>query len=280
MSVTNRIIYSNNGVLTDISKQVLNYQTGTYAVASFVAAEDYIYFGSIAPFNHFYLKLSAVSAVASNTMTIQYWDGQNWIDSSETIDDTAGLTTSGYVTFVPSRNNAWLAESTNDRGESVTGLTTKVIYNLFWARIKLSTDVPLGFTLSWAGQKFSDDNDLGSEFPDLVRASMLASFGATKTDWEEQHVKAAEIMVQDLISAAILDFKDEILVREEFILASVMKVAQIIFRGLGDDYKDQMTDSQAEYLKRLDKSVFRSDKNSNAMLDKQEIKSRTGFMTR
>lgn len=280
MSVTNRVLYSNNGVITDITKDVTKYQTGTSAIADFTAAQDFLYFGQMAPFNHMYVKLSAVSAVSGNVMTVQYWDGREWINAYKTDDETAGLTQSGFVTFFPNKDRGWTQESTNDKGDSITGLTTVSIYDLYWIRIKLSADIPSGFTLAWAGQKFSDDSDLSSEFPDIVRAKMLLAFGSAKTDWEEQHVKAAEIIVQDLIAAEVISWPGQILVREEFTLSAVQKVAELVFNALGDDYIDQRDRAGSEYKRRLDKSSFRIDQNGNALLSPQEATQRTGFMTR
>lgn len=280
MSVTNRVILSDNGTLTDVSKEVLRYQSGTAAVASWVAAEDYLYVGSLAPFNHFYVKLSTVSVTTSNVMTVQYWDGKTWVDCHKVDDETAGFTASGYVTFYPDRNTAWVRESTNDRGDSVTGLTGTKIYDMYWVRIKFSLNIGAGFTLSWIGQKFSDDSDLAAEMPRLTRSSMLSAFITGKTDWEEQHVKAGELIVQDLIAGQVMDWSGQILVREEFTLASVYKVAQIIFSELGDDYLDQHDRAEREYKRRLDKSVYRVDKNQDGLLNQNEGNARVGFMSR
>ena len=280
MSVTGRILYSDNGVISDLSKELTRYQLGSSVISSFVASQDYIYVGSLAPFNHFYLKLTSFSAVSSNVMTIQYWEGREWVNAYKTDDETVGLTQSGYVTFFPNKDKGWLPESTNDKNDIVTGLSTVSIYDMYWARIKLSQDVPLGFTMSWIGQKFSDDYDLGSEFPDIVRPAMLASFGASKTDWEEQHVKASELLVQDLIANKVIDWSGQILVREEFSLACVQKVAELVFNALGDDYLDQKDRAQAEYKRRLDKSVYRIDQNADAILSKGESTNRVGFMSR
>lgn len=280
MSVNNSVIHSNNGTLTDISKSVLKYASGTSAIADWVAAQDYLYLGSRAPFNHAYFKLSVVSATASNVMTVQYWDGREWRDAHRVEDETSGFTASGFVTFYPDKRYSWEQESTNDQNETVTGLTTVNVYDLYWMRIKFSLDIPAGFTLAWAGQKFSDDDDLNAEFPDLVRANMLLAFGTGKTSWEEQHVKAAELTALDLIASEVVDWSGQILVREEFTLAAVMKVAEMIYGALGDDYVDQRDRAAREYKSRLDKSVYRVDKNQNAILDKGEDTQRVGFMTR
>jgi len=279
MSVTNRVLFSNNGVLVDLTKDTNKFQSGTATIADYTAAQDYLYLGSMAPFNHFYVKMATASAVPAS-MTAEYWDGKSWIATYKLDDETSGLTASGFITMFPRRDNAWNVESTNDRGDQVTGLTTINVYDMYWMRLKLSADVPLGFAISWIGHKFSDDDDLASEFPDLVRAKMLLAYGTAKTSWEEQHAKAADLITQDLISSEVISWKGQLLVRDEFTLASIQKVAELIFNALGDDYLDQRDRAQAEYKRRLDKSSYRIDANSNALLSPAEAVSRSGFMRR
>jgi hypothetical protein len=278
--MNNIFLHSNNGVVTDITEKVFRYQVGTYVVPDVTASQDYIYMGSRAPFNHYYFDLTAVSVVASNTITAEYWDGREWVTCYRTIDDTSGFTENGFITFVPNKNKSWNVESTNDGNESVPGLTTINIYDMYWLRIKFSVDIPLGFTFRFIGQKFSDDYDLSSEFQNLVRSQMLLAFGAGKTNWDEQHCKAAEIIVQDLVKSEVIDSSGQILVREEFTLASVQKVAQIIFNSLGDDYIDQRDKAEQEYKNRMNKSIYKVDKNQNGLLDKNESTQRVGFMSR
>jgi len=279
MSVTNRVLFSDNGVLVDLTKDTNKFKSGTATIADYTAAQDYLYLGSMAPFNHFYVKMATASAVPAS-MTAEYWDGKAWIPTYKLDDETSGLTASGFITMFPRRDNAWNVESTNDRGDQVTGLTTINVYDMYWMRLKLSADVPLGFAISWIGHKFSDDDDLASEFPDLVRAKMLLAYGTAKTSWEEQHAKAADLITQDLISSEVISWKGQILVRDEFTLASIQKVAELIFNALGDDYLDQRDRAQAEYKRRLDKSSYRIDANSNALLSQAEAVSRSGFMRR
>lgn len=276
----NRFIYSNNGALTDITKDVERFAVGSATIADITANQDYIYLGAMAPFNHYYFNLETPSVVSSNVITAEYWDGREWVTCYRTIDDTDGFKESGFVTFIPNKNKSWNRESTNDGNEAITGLTTTSIYDLYWLRIKFSVNIPLGFEINFIGQKFSDDYDLSSEFPSLVRSAMLLSFGATKTNWDEQHCKAAELIALDLVKSNVIDYREQILVREEFTLASVQKVAQLIFNALGDDYSDQAVKSEQEYKSRLDKSIYRVDKNENGLLEVKESLQRTGFLSR
>jgi hypothetical protein len=274
-----RAIYSNNGVLTDISTKLANYHNGTFTLVDFVAAEDYLYIGNVVPFNHFYLKMGTAS-VASTTMSIDYWGGNTWNSVVETIDETEGLTQDGYVTFVPDRDSGWTEGDTNGQGQSITGLTSVTIYDKYWIRVSLNNDLTDNAVISWIGNKFSDDNDLGSEFPDLVRASVITAFEAGKTDWEEQHVRAAEVIISDLIKKKIIFAKGQILDRNTFMLPSISKVSEIIYNAFGDDYEKNKKASKDEYTARIDKSIYDVDNNLDGELTPNEMGTRQGFMSR
>lgn len=274
-----RVIYSDNGTLTDVGKELSNYHSGSYTFADFVAAEDYIYLGNIAPFNHFYLKM-ATASVASTTMSVDYWNGNSWKPVVEIDDETSGLTQDGYVTFVPDRDHGWVSGDTNGNGQTVTGLTSVTIYDRYWIRVSFNNDLTDNSIVNWVGQKFSNDDDLGTEYPDLVRSSVLTAFEAGKTTWEEQHVRAAELIVRDLISKQIIYSKGQILDRESFMLPAVSKVSEIIFNSFGDDYLDNKKQSANEYQKRINKSIYDVDLNNDGELQPREMSLRQGFMSR
>lgn len=275
----NRFLYSDNGVISDYSRELTKYRSGTATIAGLVAAQDYIYVGARAPFNHYYFKL-ATPNTNPNTLTLSLWDGRTWNNVYEKIDETNGFTQSGFLYFVPDKSSSWNDESTNDQGDQITGLTSVKIHDLYWLRIASSANWSAGTIFSWFGQKFSDDNDLRSEFPDLLRSAMLTSFESGKTDWEEQHVKAAELIVEDLTTQEVINFREQILIKEEFTLAAVQKVAQLIYTSFGDDYAERRNNAEAQYVKRLNKSIYRVDKNNNAILSKGEDVARSGFLNR
>lgn len=282
--MNNRILYSDNGVLTDLSVELNKYKTGTAVIPAFVAAEDAIYIGSRAPFNHFFLRVGDTPNTASTTMSLKYWEGNDFHSVVEIIDETDGITQDGYVTFQPDRDERWHRESTDDDGgQTIPELNTVVIYDLYWLEVKFDNDLDVNSEISFVGQKFSDDDDLDSEYPDLNRQTMKDTFSDTpgaKTDWEEQEVRAAEIIIKDLISKNIINDKSEILVRDNLKLASIMKTAEIIYRGLGDDYADDKRSARGEYNSRLKSGIYQTDRNADGDLNVNEGENRTGFMQR
>ena len=278
-----RIFFSDNSVLTDFSSS-LNYYGGSGKAVTYTVAQDYIYIGQRSPFNHIYIKLGdTVNAVTAN-MTAQYWDGKDWIDAVEIIDETSvsgkSLAQSGFISFVPNKDKAWEAEDTNYQGSSVTGLTTLVIYDQYWMRLKFNATLTPAIVLKWLGYKFCNDSDLAAEFPDLSRQKVRDIYSSGLTTYEEQIIRASDLIVSDLISKQVIDEVGNILVKDQFKLPCVSKLAELIYQTLGDDYDDNRIIARSEYDKRMDKSIFKVDTNNNAILDKKENNIRSGFLSR
>lgn len=267
--MANRIIFSDNGTLNDWTINLANYHQGDETF-SFVSAEDFIYIGSDLPFNHLYFKFSTANTNTVN-LSLSIWDGNNFENAADLFDETDGFKNDGFITWVPDKNKGWGREDTNVNGaERVTGLGTITIYDKYWIRLGFDSDLSASSIISWVGNLFSNDNDLKVEFPDLMRTNTLLAFETGKTDWEEQHVRAAEIIIDDLIDRRIISSKDQILERRNLSRASVSKVAEIVYSAFGDDGLDNMTRARKEYDKRISKNLFVKDKDNDGIIDKNE----------
>jgi hypothetical protein len=272
-----RFIYDFNGTLTDITKKIESYKTGSHTFS--YDTPDHIYIGNDLPFNNLFFKLSTPNVVTT-TMKIQYWDGSGWHNAAEIIDETESFKQTGFVTFTPDRNKKWISESTNENGQSIPALSSFKIYDLYWLRVSFNDTLTASVVLSWIGNVFSDDYDLYAEFPIFNNANMKSVFETGKTSWEEQHVKAGSVLVKDLIAKNVIKGSGNILKKEDFVLASVSKCAQIIFIAMGDDYTDDALAAKSEYKERLDNGQYAVDTNDDAILDVKEKFNRVGFMTR
>jgi hypothetical protein len=277
--MSNRIIYSDGTTLLDLSPELARYKSGTAVIDSFQTTHA-LYIGQRSPFNHFFVKMGDVANTNPTQMVVHYWDGTVWVPAVDTQDVTSGLSQDGFVEFYPNKNKGWTRETTNFDGDVVTGLEDIVIYDLFWARITFTAILDNDIELRFIGQKFSDDDDLASEYPDLVRSTVLTRFEAGKTSWEEQHVRAAEIIEQDLIQKRVIKDKGQILERDAYRLASVHKVAEMIFGAFGDDYADQKLAARHEYKDRMDKVIYLVDESEDGILDPYETKKQQGWLSR
>jgi len=275
-----RVFYSDNGTLTDLTPDVFKYEPGRAQIDQFVGAEDYIYIANVAPFNHFYLKLDEPLNHTDVVMTLQYWDGNSWANPSELMDETEHFTQNGFVTFTPSRNSTWNIDDTSGTGSSITGLTSIEIYQRYWVRLGFSNNLSANARIHYLGQRFCDDEDLYSEFPDLSRSSVLEAFQSGKGDWIEQTVRASDVIIRDLTSQTTIWSKNQILDRDEFRLACVSKTAELIFTSFGDDYEDNRILARQEYKARITNIMSALDRNGNGKLEQNEMKNYSGWLER
>jgi hypothetical protein len=269
-----RILFSDNGTISDWTMALNNYN-GASKTIDFVAGEDALLIGSKLPFNSLYFKLKELNVISSE-VSIEYYSN-GWNSAVEVTDETNGFTQSGHITFVPNKNSTW---SMKPDSTEIAELSSVIIYDQYWLKITFGTTITATTAIQWVGSLFSNDEDLAAEFPDLVKSDVLYSYKANKVDWQEQHVKTAEIIEHDLINKGIIDGSENILARDWYRNAAVQKTAEIIFSAFGDDYADQRLRAREEYGLRLVKRLARVDKNNNAKEEVAETRNVSGFLSR
>lgn len=278
----NRVIFNNNGTLSDLSVNLSNYHSLT-SVTDIVAAQDYLYLGSDLPFNHRYFDVSVVNTNASVISTLEYWSGNGWKLAVDVLDETllagASLGKSGIISWqVPPNETSWNWDDTDDMNAS--GLQTLKIYGLYWVRIKWSADMIVTTALNYVGHRFSEDDELLDEYPELGNSNFMTAFETGKTNWKEQTLAAAEYIIQDLRALDVVNQANQILDWKIFSKASVHKTAQIIYRGFGDDYKDNRDDAAKAYKESLTLRKYNVDLNRDAVLQENEKNLMTGYLKR
>ena len=235
---------------------------------------DFIYIASDLPFNHFFLKMATPVNNVPASMKVEYY-GSGWNEVVDLKDETNALFNTGFVEFTPNKNAGWsMASSSVDFGLG------KVVYDKYWIRISFNATLKANCELSFLGNKFSDDIDLFHEYPIFNNTDFLTAFEADKGDWEVQHVKAAEVIIADLIKKRVIIAPEQILDRRKFIGASVCKVAEIIYSAFGNDYLVQKKEAYDEYHRRLDLSQYSTDTNNNAILEPVDTQARQGWLSR
>jgi len=274
-----RVILSKSGTLTDLTVNSANYYNGVTTID--LTTSDYLYIGQTFPFNNLYFLMGTLNTTASN-VTVKLWNSKEWIDVAELSDETNGFQSHGHMTFVPKKQENWHRDDTqnNNAQERVDGLGNVNIYDKYWIRISIDTNIDAGTTLKWNGSLFSDDNDLGTEYPELLLSNLLDSIESGKSDYQEQHVKAAELVISDLQSRNIIKHSGQILDKESVKNISVCKVAEIVYTMLGDDYEDNRALARKEYESRLKKNIFNVDLDEDGRLDIKESGFRHGVLSR
>jgi len=270
----NRILFSDNGTLSDMSVDLENFNYGVTAI-TYTKDEDYIYLGSMHPFNGFYFHPSVANATPV-AITVEHWDGTEFIDAVDVIDETNSLGEPGYINFTPSQRKSWSREDTVDSSgnKRIDELSTVFIYNQYWARISFSETI--SFSLKYVGHKFSNDTDLFIEYPEFNNLKLLNAIESGKTDWNLQNIRASRLLIEDLISRNVISYGTQILDRRKFMTSNLHGAASLIFKSLGRDYSDELSGAVKDYESRISKGNYSVDQNSNATLDIAETKSRMG----
>lgn len=273
-----RVFFKEGATLTEITKEISRYKVDTYVFS--MATTDAIYIASDFPLNHFYVKMGA--AVNDNVaeLEVAYWSNDSWMPVVDIDDHTDAFSRSGFVTFTPDKNENWSMDDTSNNGDTIDDLEDIVVYDKYWIKLTVSADLDNSLDLQFIGNIFSDDYDLYAEFPIFNDSNFLTAFEAAKTSWQEQHVKAAEIIIQELKRKNVILGAEQILVRDILIPASVSKVAEMLFNSFGKDYYEQRDSARKEYDKRIDLSNYIVDSNNNAIPEHQEVRMKQGWLSR
>jgi hypothetical protein len=280
-----RFIFSDNGTLKDKTINLEKYHSDS-EVIDYVTSNDAIYIGSELPFNSLFFDV-AVSNTTSGNISIKYWDATTWRSMVETFDETevGGIpfSTSGHITWVPDRNYLWAQSNTTypSGTEQITGLGNITIYDLYWIKIEYDATLDNTLELNWIGPKFCHDNDLTGEYTLFSNSTFKSNYLTGKTDWENEIIIASRIMIEDIINKGVISGAGQLLKRRKLRDACVSKTAQLIFKNLGDDYKDDAERAWKEYKDRLSMSNYGADLNNNATFDTSvELGVKTGVLFR
>lgn len=269
-----RFFLKKGSTFTDYSASIREFKTGSDVID--LTTTDYFYIAQIMPFNHLYFKFATVNDQAAN-IVLEYWDGNNWRVVANFLDETqlsgASFGQDGYISFIPDRNYDWHQDDTvlNSGTEHITGLGSLSIYDMYWMRISFSADLNALTAIRWIGNKFSDDNDLYGLHPTLNRSDLLSSWESGKTDWEEQHVLAAQEIINTLRKKESIYSPGQILDRYEYRLCSIAKTAEMVYTGLGNSWENEAEKAMKKYNELMSFRNKRVDQNSNARLENFEI---------
>lgn len=259
----------------DISAAVNDFRTGSYTFA--YTAGDFLYVGSLLPFNNLWVEVGTPNAV-STAVSVDIWYANAWTPAVDIIDETNALFNTGRLQWRPDESKGWDVEQYS---RDVTGLpSTSRIYNFYWIRLSWANTLTATMTLKYIGQKFATDSVLYSFYPDLNNTDMRTSFASGKTTWDEQHYMAAEHIVRDLKKRGIITTRNQILDASLLTDASCHRLAMMVYTAMGTPYFDQLEQAKKDYSACLNMNFFTVDKNATGDIEPIERVLSTTFVTR
>lgn len=268
----NRVLFKRQGLIKDLSPILSNIH-GDSTLFDFTAG-DYLYIASYLPFNHRHISVSEPNSAAA-VLSVDIWNGTEWVPALDVVDETAvngaSLGRDGRISFIPDPDKSgWSRDDSDDMASSGIEAGPK-IFGLYWARLSWSATLDANTALSYIGHKFSEDEALEAEYPDLARATLKDGWKTGKIDWEEQTLLAAEYIVQHLKGPKYaLVSADQIMEPDVFEKASVHRTAMIIFKGFGQDYETQLAAATKAYNEAMDIRQMELDENRNGVKEPAE----------
>lgn len=176
------------------------------------------------------------------SLSVSYWDGTAWQSVEDLIDQTEGMTKSGFISWVNPESNAWQTQK----------LSPVPDRDLYWLRIQTSADFSAGTTLQSVLNLFCDDKLVREYYPELITDTRYLPEG--RTDFTEQYQAAKNLIADQLKSDDLIRDESEILDINEVAIAAVHATAWIIYNPIlrdadGADYLDRLWNAFQKALK-------------------------------
>ena len=265
-----RVIKSNNGVLTDLS---LDNQDESSQLLLDLDTSDYLYIGQHFPFNNFFIQIDTANDEAA-VMSIEYWAQQDWKTALDVLDGTTSsgktFARSGVVQFSPNSQYRWDKTADSTQGSFPTELEILNIYSMYWLRIKVNNALNVLTKIQRVAYAFTSHQQIDNL--DTTINEYLTDFKAGKTTWEDEIVTASITLVGDLRLKGLVVGQGEILRFDDVSMTCDWGTLKLIYRNLGGDYKEKLSEAKDEYNRLLSIGRFAHDKNSDGRLDDSEIK--------
>lgn len=268
-----RVFQDDDGTLID---QSLKLSEGGGLALDFVAADDFFYIGQYFPFNNFFIQ-AGTGNVSGCEISIDTWNGTSWCSGVDIIDGTsiggATFAQSGVVQFEPDHDETWIRVGDTSR-EVGSGLESKKLYGLFWARVSLSANPSAGTNITRLGYGFCTNSQLKAINPDINE--FLSSWQSGKTDWNEQIMLGSAQVVADLKQRGLVKSGAQILRFDDVSWAAAYKTLSMIFIPLGKAYEDKRRAYEKQYDLIMNAERFTFDVNNDGKTFPAEVQYSVG----
>lgn len=173
------VLHDANASFTNYSNESHDYSRDT-ATITLTTTTGFIYIGFKKPINSLYIDFTTANTNAATT-TLEYWNGTTWTAVGNLMDDSKGLTRSGFITW----DRQTLANV--DVQKAVNSITKN------WVRLSLSATTS-AMVINGISNILADDQDLKQEVPEIADTNHLAG----KTSHILTHVAVRNQIIQDL----------------------------------------------------------------------------------
>lgn len=265
-----RVFYSDNGTVTDLSIPLTENDATALPL---VAAEDYIYLAQSMPFNNVFIEIGTANT-SNSVLSVDLWDGEAWQPAVDVMDATSvggkTLARDGVIQFQPDRDEFWeLVEDTRDEPTAFGLQSSIVLYDSYFARLKVSQNLFASTSISKVGYLFATNEQLDAIDPEINR--YLTSWDASKTDWVEQILLGSQHVITDLKARGWIKHAGQILRLDDVSMACAYRTLALIYNKLGAGFEGQRDDALKQYNALMSVKRFSIDENLDGHTSRAEF---------
>ena len=207
---------------------------------------EHILLGQRYPFNNFFVSVvDEGQEIETTGITIDYWDGEEWVAAVDVLDFTRNFSRSGVVQFQLAKLKNWqqIQDTSDDSAELMPPeLEGKNISDCYWVRINNDgIDRKINF-ISYAFTTTSKVNSV-----DVEAKNYFETFAAGKTDWFDEIVTASEMMISEMVSSGLLKYPGQIILLDGFYLPCAWRTLAHIYQNMGKGYDDKKASAFTAY---------------------------------
>ncbi len=203
------------------------------------------------------------------TLTVKYWDGTAFTAVEDLLDQTDGMTKSGFISWQNVQDWVTVEQTPVDD------------VALYWIEITTDTTFSVGTTLQSVITLFSDDEMLRIFYPELINDATYLPAG--RTDFLEQHNAARIKVLRRLKQRNKIQDDEQIIDVNEVAEASVHCAAWMILNPIARSESDQELRDEAfeNFEREIRESDIRPDLNKDGVVVEAEREIvRTAIITR
>jgi hypothetical protein len=268
-----------NSILTVLEFDGAAYENHTSAAAdptldTFRAELDigkFLYVGYDKVISALYLHVTSTLNTTDGIMKVEYWNGTAWTELTA-VDQTQYLKRSGVINW----------QAPTDAAESIVNGITKC-----WVRLSGNVTTSAAVTFSYVGLLFSDDLDVGLEYPSVLKECF---YPTGHSDYVIYHVSAKNYIMSELarrgytktVNGVVQPITQwDVLDIYELRQASLYYAMSQIFFNLSDNSSDNYWQKYLEYKSKFDDAfnlgVLRIDQDNDGVVDPTEVKNMASY---
>lgn len=184
------------------------------------------------PFSSRHFSFATLNTTVSS-VTIQYFDGTNFVDVEDLVDQTMGLTRNGFIHWV--NGNDW----------EMAALAPILDKELFWVELTVDTNLDVGTEVESVLNLFSDEDILRRYYPELVTDTRYLPPG--RTSLVEQLMIGTDEVIKRLRQDKIIENETQILAEtvNQLCIPATHFTAYAIYLPIAKDDADKQSRDEA-----------------------------------